>query len=243
MLARSPSRFRDRVFPCGVGISATNPCPVDGSVANSVVGAFNDSRSGGGLGANLRAPVLGKYGDFGIHFLGGDGIGRYGSAQLADVTARPNGTLAPIRGGQFLGTLELHPNPKLDVYLNYGAEYAFRAWYNTSADPVLGPFSSVGYGSPFFNNSGCGTETLPTGIGAPGTGGTCNGDLRNVQEGTIGFWHRFYKGNRGTLQWGAQYSYLVKNTWSGNSNTPANVGAQPKAIDNMIFTSFRYVLP
>ena len=238
------SRFRDRVFPCGVGISAANPCPIDSSITNTVVGAFNDSRSGGGIGANLRAPVLGKYGDFGIHFLGGDGIGRYGSAQLADVTARPDGTLAPIRGGQFLGTLELHPNPKLDVYLNYGVEYAFRAWYNTSTDPVLGPFSSVGYGSPFFNNSGCGTETLPVnGIGAPGAGGTCNGDLRNVQEGTIGFWHRFYKGNRGTLQWGAQYSYLVKNTWSGNANTPANVGAQPKAIDNMIFTSFRYVLP
>ena len=234
------SRFRDRVFPCGVGITATNPCPVDNSIAPSVAGAFNDSRSGGGIGANLRAPVLGKYGDFGIHFLGGDGIGRYGSAQLADVTARPDGTLAPIRGGQFLGTLELHPNPKLDVYLNYGVEYAFRAWYNTS---TLTTTSSVGYGSPFFNNSGCGTETLPGGVGAPGTGGTCNGDLRNVQEGTIGFWHRFYKGNRGTLQWGAQYSYLVKNTWSGNNNTPANVGAQPKAIDNMVFTSFRYVLP
>jgi hypothetical protein len=234
------SRFRDRVFPCNAASAAT-PCSVDNTiVAPSVAGAFNDSRSGGGIGANLRAPVLGKYGDIGIHFLGGDGIGRYGSAQLADVTARPNGTLAPIRGGQMLGTIELHPNPKLDVYLNYGLEYAFRAWYDTS---TLTTTSSVGYGSPFFNNSGCGTETLPGGVGAPGTGGTCNGDLRNVQEGTIGFWHRFYKGNRGTLQWGAQYSYLVKNTWSGNVNTPANVGAQPKAIDNMIFTSFRYVLP
>ncbi|HLZ12068.1 MAG TPA: hypothetical protein VKP58_05725 [Candidatus Acidoferrum sp.] len=235
------SRFRDRVFPCG-GIAAGATCAFDGSTGPSTNGAFNDSRSGGGIGANLRAPVLGKYGDFGIHFLGGDGIGRYGSAQLADVTARPDGTLAPIRGGQFLGTLELHPNPKLDVYLNYGVEYAFRAWYNTTPVGAATP-SSVGYGSPFFNNSGCGTETLPAGVGAPGTGATCNGDLRNVQEGTIGFWHRFYKGNRGTLQWGAQYSYLVKNTWSGNNNNPANVGAQPKGIDNMVFTSFRYFLP
>jgi len=232
------STFRDRVFPCGAGITATNPCPVDGSTANSVAGAFNDSRSGGGIGANLRAPVLGKYGDVGLHFMGGDGIGRYGSAQLADVTARPNGTLAPIRGGSALATVELHPTPKLDVYLNYGLEYAFRTWYNTSGATT----SSVGYGSPFFNNSGCGTETLPTATNAPGTGGTCNGDIRNIQEGTIGFWHRFYKGNRGTLQWGLQYSYIVKNTWSGNNNLLLP-DSQPKAINNMVFTSFRYVLP
>jgi hypothetical protein len=236
------SRFRDRVFPCGAGISATNPCPVDGSTANSVVGAFNDARTGGGIGANLRAPVLKKYGDIGLHFMGGDGVGRYGSAQLADVTARPDGTLAPIRGGQFLGTIELHPNPKLDVYLNYGAEYAFRAWYDTTPLGAL-TSTSVGYGSPFNNNSGCNTEVLPGGTGAPGGGGTCNADLRSVQEGTIGFWHRFYKGNRGTLQWGAQYSYITKSAWSGNAGVTTNVGVQPKAIDNMVFTSFRYVLP
>jgi len=54
--------------------------------------------------------------------LGGDGVGRYGSSQLSDVTARPNGTLALIRGGQALGTLEFHPSPKLDVYMNAGWE-------------------------------------------------------------------------------------------------------------------------
>jgi hypothetical protein len=237
------STFRDRVFPCGAGISGTNPCPVDGSVTNSAAGAFNDSRTGGGIGANFRAPVLGKYGDFGLHFMGGDGVGRYGSAQLPDVTARPNGTLAPIRGGHALGTIELHPTPKLDVYLNYGLEYAFRAWYNTTTNPVTGPFTGVGYGSPFNNNSGCNTEVQPTGVGAPAGGGACNADLRSIQEGTLGFWHRFYKGNRGALQWGVQYSYITKSAWSGNNATPANAGAQPKAIDNMVFTSFRYYLP
>jgi len=232
------STFRDRIFPCG-GIGGAATCTVNGTTGPSVAGAFNDSRTGGGIGANLRAPLFRKYGDVGLHFMGGDGIGRYGSAQLADVTARPDGTLAPIRGGHVLGTVELHPNPKLDVYLNYGLEYAFRAWYDTSTGAAI---SSVGYGSPFFNNSGCGTETLPTATNAPGTGGTCNGDIRNIQEGTIGFWHRFYKGNRGTLQWGLQYSYIVKNTWSGNNNLLAP-DSQPKAINNMVFTSFRYVLP
>ena len=222
--------FRACVFPCfGAAASATCPTPASG--------AFNDTRTGGGVGVNARAPVFGKYGDFGIHVLGGDGVGRYDSAQLADVTARPGGTLAPIRGGQALGTLEFHATPKLDVYIDYGAEYAYRTWYGISG-------ASVGYGSPFFNNSGCGTEVTPANPNTPnGTPATCNGDVRNIQEGTIGFWHRPYKGSKGTLAWGLQYSYFVKNTWSGNSNTPGAVGAQPKAIDNMFWTSFRYYLP
>ena len=234
------STFRARVYPCGTA-SAASPCSIDGSTAPSALGAVNDTRSGGGVGANFRGPVFGKYGDFGIHVLGGDGIGRYGSAQLADVTARPGGTLAPIRGASALGTIELHASPKLDVYLNYGVEYAFRAWYNTSGAAT----SSVGYGSPFFNNSGCNTEVPPGNQNTPGapSAASCTGDLRNVQEGTIGFWHKVYQGPKGGFRWGLQYSYLVKNAWSGNNNTPGTVGLQPKAIDNMVFTSFRYYLP
>ena len=238
------STFRARVYPCGA-LAAAATCPINGSTGPSAAGAFNDSRTGGGAGFNFRGPAFGKCGDFGIHVMGGDGVGRYGTAQLADVTARPGGTLAPIRGGQGLATLEFHPNPMLDIYLNYGLEYAFRTWYNTSAG---GATSSVGYGSPFFTNSSCNTEVSPPQNGnqnTPGApaAGTCNGDVRNVQEGTLGFWHRFYKGPKGAVQWGVQYSYIWKNTWSGNANTPGAVGLQPKAIDNMVMTSFRYVLP
>jgi hypothetical protein len=245
------SVFRARVFPCG-GLAASATCPVDLSTGPSVVGAFNDSRTGGGLGVNLRAPVLGKWGDVGVHFLGGDGIGRYGTAQLADVTARPNATLATkgalalIRGGQALGTVELHPTPMLDIYFNGGVEYAFRTWYDTSVGTTI---SSVGYGSPFFNNSGCNTEVLIPSTGNQNTPGapsstTCTADLKDIFEGTVGFWHRFYKGPKGTLQWGLQYSYLKKNAWSGsNNNMPTAVGVKPNAIDNMVLTSFRYYLP
>jgi len=237
--------FRARVFPCG-GIGATATCPVDGSTGPSVVGAFNDSRTGAGIGVNLRAPVFGKWGDAGIHFLGGSGIGRYGTAQLADATARPNATLATkgalalIRGGQALGTVELHPTPMFDIYFNGGVEYAFRTWFNTSSGTTI---SSVGYGSPFFNNSGCNTETLTGNQNTPGTGGTCNGDLKSIFEGTVGIWHRFYKGPKGTLQWGLQYSYLWKNAWSGNNNTPAANGLTPRGTNNLILASFRYYLP
>lgn len=233
------STFRARVFPCSTASVAT-PCSFDSTTSPSAAGAFNDTRTGGGIGLNARMPVVAKKVDFGIHLLAGDGIGRYGSAQLADVTARPNGTLALIRGGQALGTLEFHPVPQLDIYFNAGVEYAFRAAYLTSTG------APVGYGSPLFNNSGCAAaEQLPAAgtVNAPSAGLTCNGDIRNVVEDTLGFWHRLYSGSKGKVQWGLQYSYLVKNTWSGNNNIPASVGLQPKAIDNMLFTSFRYYLP
>lgn len=53
-----------------------------------------------------------------------------------------------------------------------------------------------GYGSPYANNTGCGTETLPTGTSAPGTGGTCAGDIRMITEATLGFWHKMYQGEK-----------------------------------------------
>jgi hypothetical protein len=103
-----------------------------------------------------------------------------------------------------------------------------------------------GYGSPYANNTGCGTETLPSGSSAPGTGGTCAGDIRMITEATLGFWHKIYQGEKGRVQWGAQYSYLYKLGWSGNNVSPTAAqpaGISPKAVNNMIFTSFRYYLP
>ena len=38
-----------------------------------------------------------------------------------------------------------------------------------------------------------------------------------------------------------QYSYVVKDPWSGVNAAGEGVG--PHAIDNMVFTSFRYYLP
>jgi len=64
-----------------------------------------------------------------------------------------------------------------------------------------------------------------------------------VTEGTAGFWHKIYNGPRGRLQWGLQFSYVQKNTWSGNNNTPTAAGLAPKGGDMMVFSSFRYYLP
>jgi hypothetical protein len=229
------STFRARVFPCATA-SVAVPCPVDGSTAPSAVGAFNNSTTGGGLGANLRYPLLDKKLEVGAHFFGGDGVGRYSTGALADATVRPDGTISLIRGGSALGILEYHATPMLDLYSYFGTEYAFRAAYLNAAG------APVGYGSPLFDNSGCSTEIRPGGQASPGAVTGCTGDTRNLMEGTLGFWHRFYKGPQGTLQWGMQYSYFVRHTWSGNNDGSA-VSLSPKSIENMVWTSFRYYIP
>jgi hypothetical protein len=211
------STFRDRVFP-----TTGNP--------------FNDKQVGGGIGVNARVALLDKHVDLGIHFLTGNGVGRYGTAGLPDATVRPDGTLALIRSYQSLGTIEFH-YPKFDVYLNAGGEFAGRRAF------ANGPTTAVGYGSPLFDNSGCWTEPTPGTSGfAPGSLANCTGDTRNVIEGTAGLWYRFYKGPMGTVQWGPQYSYVVRNTWSGVGSA-AHPSGQPAGTENMFFTSFRYVLP
>ncbi len=269
------STFRNRVYPCGVvGTNAKDtappatpteiPCSVDGSTSPSSVGAFNDTRTGGGLGANLRVPVFTKKVEFALQGAAGDGIGRYGSAQLADLTLRPDGTQALIRTAHALGELEFHPTPKLDIYAYYGGEYAWRAAYKgydsisvtkTPAIPATATTLAIpattttafklnqigGFGSPFANNSGCSTENPPSNQLTPSGGGACAGDTRLIMEGTIGFWHRFYQGPKGGLRWGLQYSYFTRSGWSGNNGTAISIS--PKAVDNMVWTSFRYYLP
>jgi hypothetical protein len=58
---------------------------------------------------------------------------------------------------------------------------------------------------------------------------------------TLGFWHKTYQGPKGGVRWGIAYSYLTKSGWSGNNNTTTSIS--PKAVDNMVWTSFRYYLP
>jgi hypothetical protein len=233
------SQFRDRIFPCATAAAAATCLGVKGP---SAAGATNDSQMGGGVGANARGSLFNKHIDVAVHFLGGRGVGRYGTAGLPDATARADGVLSLIRNYQGLGTLEWH-SPKWDVYLNGGAEYAEKSWF------LNAPGKATGYGSPLFANTGCAAEVVPgatttitgTSTSTPGAflpGGlaNCTGDTRVIIEGTFGVWFKPYNGPKGRIQFGPQYSYLTRNTWAGT-------GGQPNAIDNMIFTSFRYYLP
>ena len=221
--------FRDRIFPNA------------GAAVPSVAGAFNKSTWTGGGGFNARWLFLEKHVEVGFHGLAGRGLGRYGTAGLSDVTVNPFGALVPITGYQALATIEYH-NPKWDWYGYGGTEYDGRtAFLNANKVPV-------GYGSQLFNNTGCGIEGLPspalTAGFSPSSPSNCNGDTKNVWEGTIGFWYKPYNGPKGRLQMGAQYSYLTKYAWTGfGTKFPAPPGANPTAVDNMFFTSFRYYLP
>ncbi|HXX14801.1 MAG TPA: hypothetical protein VEJ47_07840 [Candidatus Eremiobacteraceae bacterium] len=284
------STFQDRVYPCAVvGTTAKNfptpttpttlACAASTSLSPGVAGAYNDSRTGGGVGGSAALPLANKKFNVGLKVFYGDGTGRYGSAQLADATLRPDGTMALVHGAHWLGRVEWAVTPKLDLYGYVGGEYAARTAYkgydsvkvvNTPAIPGCGAAGQQpcagggvqpaypalttttitlngigGYGSPFSNNTGCSTETLPSATGTPGTGGTCAGDTRYIMEGTLGFWRKVYQGEKGRMQWGIQYSYIYRNTWSGSGGTlPTGVTSiSPHAVNNMVFTSFRYYLP
>ena len=240
--------FRDRVYPNGPPPpGATQPATV------SALGAFTDKTEGGGIGANAHVSLFAKKFELGAHALIGDGIGRYGSSALPDATAHPDGSLELLTGGSALTSAEWHATPRFDIYAYYGGEYAKRAWYatkytDTTAGPTLGQPILTGYGAPTNIVSGCSTEVLPTsspngGGNVAGSAANCNADTRNIQEGTFGYWFRFYKGVHGTLQQGIQYSYAVRHTWQGIGDLNNNIPNSPKAIDNMWFTSFRYYIP
>jgi hypothetical protein len=262
-------RFTDRVFPC---YQYTSPnCALSSTLtAPSVAGASNASKEGGGFGANARWTFADKHVVFGLHGFGGSGIGRYGAAQLSDLSINPDGTAHLIRNFQGVATLEWH-GKKLDLYSYAGAEYAGRTYgfdpylvvptTTTTVTTAPGGVTTtttypiepgyVGYGAPHFSNAGCYTETLPaTGTTSgvttsagfdPGALAKCTSDTRAVIEGTVGFWYRFYNGPKGKFQFGTQYSYVTRQTWSGVAGT--GTSGSPSGLDNMVFTSFRYYLP
>jgi hypothetical protein len=239
-------RFQDRVFPCEQYVASGTPavpvdvsaaCPGGLAAADTTAAAYNSSKSGGGFGANARWTFFDKHFVFGLHGFGGSGVGRYGAAQLSDVTINADGSIRLIKDLQGLATAEYH-NKRLDLYAYVGSEYAQRSF---SYDAVQSSISTtpvfVGYGSPTFSNAGCYSETGPSG-GEAGSLAHCTGDTRDVTEGTIGFWYKFYTGPRGTFRWGTQYSYVNRATWADEVH-----GLEPHGLDSMIYTSFRYYLP
>jgi hypothetical protein len=241
-------RFSDRVYPCVQGY--LNGVAACGTTGPSTILAYNTSKEGGGFGANARWTFFDKHIVFGLHGFGGSGVGRYGAAQLSDLAINPDGTVRLIKDLQGLSTLEWH-GKKLDIYSYVGAEYAARTFaFDSSLNSKGVAVGNVGYGAPTFLNSGCYTEPPPSG-GTTGFNPTaltnCTADTRAVIEGTVGFWYRFYSGPKGRFQFGTQYSYVARETWSGivvpATGTSPAISAGPQGLDGMVFTSFRYYLP
>lgn len=231
--------FRARVYPA-ISNAATGYVGVTGTAA------YNDIKLAGGIFGNARVSPS-KYVDVALGFMAGDGVGRYGSSQLADATVHPNGKLEPIRNYHGLLSLETHPNPKLDVYGYVGGEYAQRTVYATG---VTGsPFT--GYAPVNVNLSNCNTEVASTtgasgGVINPAT--NCAAATKDIWEGLAGFTYRITNNPKyGRLQYQMNYQYITRIAWtgltSGTYGTPSAVFGSPKAVDNMIFTSFRYYIP
>lgn len=202
-------------------------------------GAYNDKQMAAGIGGGFRGPLFNKTVTIGLKGLWGQGVGRYGSSTIADVTVRPNGQLSPLHGFSALSTVELNPTSRLNIYLNYGADYIDRNY-------VLNGTTQVGYGTRSVNMSGCATETFNGTTGAGGgaaiTPANCGGSTKDVQEFTAGYWFNIYNGPKGRLRQGLQYAWFERDLWSGAGGT-TNPGGGAKGVDNMVFTSLRYYLP
>lgn len=219
--------FRARVYP----------------TAGSSAGAYNDKQIGAGIGAGFRAPLADKRVSIGLKGLWGQGVGRYGSSTIADVTVRPDGQLSPLHGFSGLSTVELNPAGRLMVYLNYGGDYIAR-------DYVLSGTTQVGYGTRSVAMTGClvepGTPTAGATGAAPIAPSSCSANTKDVQEFTAGYWFNLINGPHGRLRQGIQYSNIRRDLWSGNGSTATgdpNPGNGAYGTDNMVFTSFRYYLP
>ena len=190
------------------------------------INGHNNHAYGTGLGAAAILPLVAKKADFVIEGLAGNGINRYGGGNGSDITLRPDGWIIPLHAVHLMTGLEFHPKPKLDVYLYGGDEYYRRAAYVDPANAA----KPAGYGSPLVVNTNCGVEVVPSG------GAACGAQNKNLWHVSSGFWYRAYKGPFGTLQYGGQYEYLHRTTWSG-------VGGAPQGADSVVFSSVRYLLP
>jgi hypothetical protein len=199
----------------------------------------NHTSPGGGIFGSGRVSVN-KYLDLAVQAMGGQGVGRYGSSQLADATLRPDMSLEPIRNYHGLFSIETHPTPKLDVYAYYGAEYAQRTVYTMPQGNL------IGYGPRNLSNAGCYNLPSNTGNGS-GTAGslsasTCTSPTRLIEEGMIGFTYRLVSSPKyGRLQYGVNYQYVTRSLWTGVGSSTTSAG--PHAGDNMVFTSMRYYIP
>jgi hypothetical protein len=175
--------------------------------------------TGEGIGGGMILPLIPKMLDFQVSGLIGQGVGRYGTSQLADATFSPTGKIEPLSEYSIMGGFVAHPIPAIDIYAYGGAEgVASKSFAGTA-----------GYGNPNVNLAGCAVEL-----------GSCNAVTSSVVEGTVGAWWRVIKSTYGTAEVGAQYEYVDRNTFQGVGATPGST-LSPSTNENMFLFSVRYL--
>lgn len=195
----------------------------------------------GGIFGNIRV-TPDKYFNVGLQLMAGQGVGRYGSTQLADATLRPDETLEPIRNYHGLFGIETHPAKKLDIFAYYGGEYAQRTVYANAVG------SLIGYGPQNLNDAGCYSKPgAPATTPSAGSGGSisasgCSSPTRYIQEPMFGFVYRAVNDPKlGRLQYSATFSYFKRGLWSGVGST--TTPPSPSTNDPMLDFQMRYYIP
>ena len=195
-----------------------------------IIGDDNNMELGGGVGAGILVPVMNKKVSLIADAMFGRGIARYGAAANftgADITIFGDGSIHPLKQLHGVGGVEVHVTPKLDWYLYGGEDYIGR-------DFQAG--TGFGYGNPAVSVGNCVAPDVSFASTA------CVASPKSIIQGTTGFWYNIYKGGYGTLRYGTQYSWTYKTTWVG-IDPATGLPSAPKTSDNMVFTSFRYIIP
>ena len=192
---------------------------------SSIVGeSGNHTRTGTGFGGSFLLPLVPKKLDFQGSFLGGHGVGRYGSAQLPDVTVSPvEGSLATLNGYQALTGLIYRPTDRLTFLAYGGREQVSARNYVVRVAGTTPAVYGYGYGSPFFSNAGCETEGSAT----------CAANTSSLNDWDVGGWWKFYQGEIGNMQIGATWNYVKREIFSG-------IGGDLTTNINIVMVSFRY---
>jgi hypothetical protein len=180
-----------------------------------------------GFGGNLIVPVVPKMIDFQASFIGGRGVGRYGSAQLPDATINPDSSrgLDPLRGFSALAGLTYKPAPAWTFYGYAGEEQVSSKSYTAV---VAGKPTAFGYGNAAYDNSGCETEGV----------GTCAANTSRIVSVALGGWWKFYSGYLGNAQVGLSDTWVKREIFSGA--TGGGTFGDPSTNINIFLVSFRY---
>ena len=202
----------------------------------------SNTAKAGGIFGSIRVKPMPLF-EVAVQAMAGQGVGRYGSSQLADATLRPNETLEPVRNYHGLFSFVVHPTKKLDFYTYYGGEYAQRTVYTTGEGDL------IGYGPNNLNDTECynspsASSTALSDGGSAGaiTAADCNSPTRYIQEAMGGLTYRVVDSPKfGRLQYQVTYSYIQRNLWSGVGSASTPTG--PRATEPMIHVSMRYYIP
>ncbi|HEX4270497.1 MAG TPA: hypothetical protein VHZ32_03890 [Rhizomicrobium sp.] len=180
-----------------------------------LTGIRNSDQTGGGFGGSITWNAVPHLLDLQGTVMTGQGIGRYGSGQLPDVTFRPDGSLAPVQETTALAGATLHASPNFDIYAYLGQEEESAKYFNPGT-------SHLGLGNPAYNLAGCFIE-----------GGACSPNLQAERQANVGMWWRPYQARFGNFRLGLQYSYTHLTAFAG-------AGGRPTTDDSMVFTSIRF---